>query len=63
MQLTLTLPGGKVEPLGEFTPGGQDMGFSVPVRIPAATGAGTAKISDDRAPPFRSIYRFAVGPG
>lgn len=61
VHLTLTLPGGRVEPLGEFTPSGPDMGFRALVRIPVATRAGTAKISDDRAP-VPAIYRFAVGP-
>lgn len=61
VHLTLTLPGGRVDHMGEFKPSGPDMGFVASVRIPAATPAGTAVISDDQAP-FPATYRFMVGP-
>ena len=59
VQLTLRLPGGKTRRLGRFTPGGPDMGFSVLVRIPAASRQGTATIRDDRSP-YPAIYRFSI---
>ena len=37
VHLNLTLPGGDVQQLGEFHPSGKDMGFSISVRVPAAT--------------------------
>ncbi len=51
VRLTLTLPGGRVEPAGTFTPAGSDMGFHATVQIPADTRAGTATLSDDHQPP------------
>lgn len=60
VRLTLTLPGGQTQRLGMFTPAGRDMGFTVPVRIPAATRAGTATTRDDRAP-YPASYQFEVG--
>ena len=59
VHLTLTLPGGEPEALGQFSPGGRDMGFSTEVRVPAGTPAGTATIRDDRQHP--AIYKFKVG--
>lgn len=59
VHLTLTLPGGAVEPLGTFTPAGQDLGFSTTVVVPAGTPAGTAKVSDDRVYP--ATYEFETG--
>ncbi len=59
MHLTLSLPGGKTQQLGVFTPSGQDMGFVVTVRIPARTRTGTATIRDDRAP-YPASYRFKI---
>ncbi len=46
----MTLPGGVVEDLGEFTSQGADMGFSAMVRVPAATPTGTGSVRDDRSP-------------
>jgi len=59
VHLTLTWPSGAVDDLGEFVPGGQDMGFSVVVQVPAGTPAGVAKVRDDQEYP--STYRFRVG--
>lgn len=59
VHLTLTLPGGDQQELGEFNPSGQDMGFFIEVHVPAATGAGTATVRDDQQHP--STYRFKVG--
>ena len=59
VHLTLTLPGGDQQELGEFNPSGQDMGFSIEVHVPAATKAGTATVRDDQQYP--STYRFTVG--
>ncbi len=59
VHLTLTLPGEQLEPLGEFSPGGRDMGFSTEVRVPPGTPAGTATVRDDRQYP--ATYKFKVG--
>lgn len=59
VHLTLALPGGAVEELGEFNPKGQDMGFSTAVQVPAGTPAGTATVSDDQQYP--RTYRFKIG--
>ncbi len=59
VHLTVTLPGGAVEELGEFHPQGNDMGFSTTVRIPVGTPAGPADIHDDRAP--EAHFQFAIG--
>ncbi len=59
VRLTLSLPGGKTQRLGPFTPGGQDTGFVATMRIPAGTGTGTATIHDDRAP-HPTSYTFAI---
>jgi hypothetical protein len=58
VHLTLTLPGGRAEPLGESKPHGQDMGFKMQIRIPPGTSAGIATIRDDQAHP--ETYRFKV---
>jgi hypothetical protein len=58
VRLTLTLPGGAPKELGEFTPHGQDMGFSAVVTVPAGTPAGTATVRDDRPNP--ATYKFKV---
>ena len=42
-------------------PAGRDLGFPAHLHIPAGTHAGTARVSDDRAP-FRAVYRFNIGP-
>lgn len=59
VHLTLTLPGGDVQELGEFNPSGQDLGFFTGVHVPAATRAGTATVRDDQQHP--ATYRFKVG--
>jgi hypothetical protein len=59
VHLTLTLPGGAVEDLGESTPKGQDMGFSTAVQVPTGTSAGTATVRDDQQDP--ETYKFEVG--
>ena len=59
VHLSLTLPGGAVEPLGTFTPAGQDMGFSTTVLVPAGTPVGTATVIDDREYP--ATYPFEIG--
>jgi hypothetical protein len=61
VHLTLTLPGGDVQALGEFNPGGKDMGFSIGVHVPATTRAGTATVRDDQRHP--ATYEFQVGRG
>jgi hypothetical protein len=61
VRLTLRLPDGSTHDLGSQTPAGHDLGFSVNVRVPRSTTAGTATVSDDRTPP--AIYRFTVQPG
>jgi hypothetical protein len=58
VHLTLTLPGARVVPLGEFTPHGRDMGFKADVHIPRGTRGGTAMIRDDQTNPV--TYRFKV---
>jgi hypothetical protein len=47
VRLTLRLPGGAEIALGAFTPGGQDMGFAVPVHVPEAMSGGRALVTDD----------------
>jgi hypothetical protein len=59
VHVTVTLPGGDVQELGEFDHGGKDMGFSAAVHVPVATRAGTATVRDDRQYP--ATYRFKVG--
>lgn len=59
VHLTVHLPGGTVEELGELHPQGQDMGFSTTVRVPTGTPPGTATVRDDRRPP--ATYDFEVG--
>jgi hypothetical protein len=59
VRLTLTLPGGGVEHLGRFSPGGADMGFATSVRIPSGTRPGTATIRDDGA--YRSVQPLTMG--
>jgi hypothetical protein len=56
--LTLDLPGGKVAQLGEFEPGGADMGFKVEVHVPPGTPAGAAHVRDDQRYP--STFEFEV---
>jgi hypothetical protein len=60
VHLVLTLPGGAVEELGEFSPQGQDMGFSAAVRVPEGTPAGIATVRDDL--PYLTTYKFKVSP-
>jgi hypothetical protein len=57
VRLTVTLPGGVAQPLGEFTPAGDDLGFSTMVDVPANTPAGTATVRDD----LQHTYTFSVG--
>jgi hypothetical protein len=57
--LVLMLPGRVVSEVGEFAPGGEDLGFSAVVRVPAGTPAGTATVRDDR--PHPTTYEFVVG--
>jgi hypothetical protein len=59
VHLTVTLPGGDLQELGEFNPSGKDMGFSAQVHVPVATQAGTATVRDDQQYP--ATYRFKVG--
>jgi hypothetical protein len=59
VHLTLVLPGGAVEALGEFSPEGRDMGFSSEVHVPAGTPVGTATVHDDRQYP--AAFKFKVG--
>ena len=59
VHVTLTLPGGKTQPLGEFTPSGRDLGFTVHVLIPDDAPTGTATISDDRTP-YPARYHFTI---
>lgn len=58
VHLSVTLPGGAVEPLGTFTPTGQDLGFSTAVVVPTGTPTGTATVSDDRVYP--ATYEFEI---
>ena len=58
VHLTLTLPGWAVKPLGMFTPGGEDMGFSTTVQVPADATPGIAYVRDDREYP--ATYEFKV---
>jgi hypothetical protein len=59
VHLTLTLPGGDVQELGVFHPTGQDMGFSIGVRVPPDTRSGTAIVGDTGK--YRATYEFKVG--
>lgn len=59
VRLTLTLPGGEVQRLGRYRPGGQDLGFTVSVRIPTDARAGTATITDDRTDPATYSFRIS----
>ncbi len=56
VHLTLVLPNGEAEPLGVFTPGGQDMGFSTTLHIPPATTSGTAEVRDG----IGHTYQFQI---
>ena len=58
VHLTLVWPSGAVQRLGEFTPAGDDMGFSLVVHVPDRMQVGTAKIRDDQEYP--STYKFQV---
>src|SRR4051812_15048336 len=58
VHLTVTFPGGRTVPLGEFAPKGTDMGFSADVDVPPGTPAGTATVRDDQEGP--GTYRFTV---
>jgi hypothetical protein len=60
VRLTLTLPDGQVQRLGQFSPGGEDMGFSTAVQIPSGTPGGTAAVRDDRDP--QAAYEIVVVP-
>ena len=57
VHLTLTLPGGRVQQLGEFNPHGQDMGFSTEVHIPPKTQSGIASVRDDQQYPASYVFR------
>jgi hypothetical protein len=59
VHVTLTLPGGDVQQLGEFNPSGKDRGFSIRVRVPAATRPGTATVRDDEQ--HAATFTFRVG--
>ncbi len=59
VHLTLTLPGGAAEALGEFNAQGPDLGFSTTVEVPAGTPAGTATVRDDQ--PHPATYTFKIG--
>lgn len=59
VHLTLSLPGGDAQQLGEFHPSGEDMGFSVGVRVPAEAMSGTATVRDDQQYP--ATFSFRVG--
>ena len=56
VKLTLTLPGGADASLGEFKPGGRDMGFRTTVYVPPGTPRGTAKVRDDRQSPATYVF-------
>ena len=58
VHVTLTLPGGDPQPVGTFTPAGEDLGFTFVVDVPAGTPEGVATIQDDRTP---TSYSFQVG--
>lgn len=58
VHLTLVWPSGAVQRLGEFTPAGDDMGFSLVVHVPDGMPAGIAKVRDDQDYP--STYKFQV---
>ncbi|SFB93002.1 hypothetical protein SAMN04487968_102336 [Nocardioides terrae] len=60
VHLTLALPGGELHALGDFSPSGKDMGFSIVVNVPAAAPTGTATVRDDRESP--ATFEFEVGP-
>lgn len=59
VHLTLALPGGEEQALGEVNPSGRDMGFSIVVHVPAGTRTGTATVRDDQRYP--ATYKFKVG--
>lgn len=59
VHLTLSLPGGDAQQLGEFHPSGTDMGFSIGVRVPAEAMSGTATVRDDQRYP--ATFSFRVG--
>jgi hypothetical protein len=59
VHLTVMLPGGDVQELGEFNPSGNNMGFATEVHVPVSARAGTATVRDDRQYP--ATYMFKVG--
>lgn len=59
VHLTLTLPGGEVEDVGELSAGGPDLGFSTEAHVPPTTPEGIATVRDDQEHP--ATYTFKVG--
>ena len=59
VRLEVALPGGSVLQLGEITPSGPDLGFSVEIKVPVSTPAGAAEVRDDRE--VRATFDFVVG--
>lgn len=59
VRLEVALPGGSVLQLGEFTPSGPDLGFSVEIKVPVSAPAGAAEVRDDREVP--ATFDFVVG--
>jgi len=59
VRLTLTLPGGRVQHLGTYTPAGPDAGFTATVHIPRNARTGTATIGDNRQDTRN--YSFRIG--
>jgi len=56
VRLTLRLPGEAALTLGEFAPEGHDMGFAVPIQIPATASSGIGVVKDD----LHHTYRFSI---
>lgn len=61
VELSLTLPDGRVQQFGRYTPGGPDLGFRAAVRIPRNARPGIATVSDNRPQP--ATFRFEIGGG
>jgi hypothetical protein len=51
VHMSVKLPGGDVQELGESDPSGKDMGFSTEVHLPVSARAGTATVRDDQQYP------------
>jgi hypothetical protein len=60
VHLTLAWPDGDEQRLGPFRPGGDDLGFSVAVRVPATTRPGIARLHDDRQPAASFAFKVAA---